>query len=164
MRQITGINRRIIAVVLLILLMGSISGCQISLFEIPNFPFPWENNGSPTSSPGQPDETPPQNLPTAQVTFTAVLPEGLGEGETLFLAILDEVTGLALNSDTYEMKPRDPQTYSASVSLPIGSVIKYRYFRRSSVQLLEDSATDLNIRYRLYVVNGPGENRDIIAS
>ena len=164
MTQINGIKHRIIATMLLALLMSSISGCQISLFEFPDISLPGGNNGSPTSIPGQPDDPISQDLPTAQVTFTAVLPEAIGEGETLFVSILDEVTGLALNSTNYEMKPRDPQTYSISVVLPIGSVVKYRYFRRSNVQLLEDSATDSSIRYRLYLVNGPGENRDIIAS
>lgn len=164
MTKLNGIKQRSIATILLIILISSASGCQFSLFEFPNISLPGGNNNSPTSLPGQPDDTTSQDMPTAQVTFTAVLPESIGEGETLFVAILDEVTGLALNSTNYEMKPRDPQTYSASVLLPIGSVVKYRYFRRSNVQLLEDSASDLSIRYRLYMVNGPGENRDIIAS
>ena len=99
-------RHRIIATVLFVLLIGSSSGCQISLFEFPNIHLPGGNNGSPTSLPDQPDDTTPQNLPTAQVTFTAILPEALGEGETLYVAILDEVTGLALNSNSYEMNPR----------------------------------------------------------
>lgn len=157
-------RHRIIATVFFVLLMGSSTGCQISLFEFPNINLPGVNNGSPTNLPDQPDDTTPQNLPTAQVTFTAILPEALGEGETLYVAILDEVTGLALNSDSYEMSPRDPQTYSANVTLPVGSVVKYRYIRRTNVQILENSGTDSSIRYRMYVVNGPGEIRDIIAS
>jgi len=164
MSLFNGRKHRFISAVLLVILMASSSGCQFSLLKFPNIPLPGGLNSSPTNLPGQPDDTTPQNLPTAQVSFTAVLPEALAEGETLFMAILDEVTGLALNSTTYEMNPRDPQTYSATVTLPIGSVIKYRYIRRTNVQLLEDSAADSGIRYRMYLVNGPGENRDIIAS
>ena len=99
----------------------------------------------------------------AQVTFIAVLPEPLAAGELLAIAILDEVTGLALNGALYPMQPRDPQTYAVSLALPLQSLVKYRYVRRTNVQLQEDTGTDVAVRYRLYQVNGPGETRDIIA-
>jgi hypothetical protein len=99
----------------------------------------------------------------AQVTFIAVLPEQLGAGETLAVAILDEITGLALNGALYPMQPRDPQTYAVSLAFPLKSMVKYRYVRRTNVQLQEDTGTDIAVRYRLYQVNGPGETRDIIA-
>jgi hypothetical protein len=100
----------------------------------------------------------------AQVTFIAVIPEPLAAGESVAIAILDEVTGLALNSVLYPMEPRDPQTYVVSLPLSLDSIVKYRYVRRTNVQLQEDSGTDVAVRYRLYQVNGPGETRDMVAS
>jgi len=103
-------------------------------------------------------------MPMAQVTFIAVLPEPLAPGESLAIAILDEVTGLALNASLFPMDPRDPQTYAASLPIPLHSIVKYRYVRRTNVQLQEDTGTDVAVRYRMFQVNGPGETRDIVAS
>ncbi|MGC8857247.1 MAG: carboxypeptidase regulatory-like domain-containing protein, partial [Anaerolineae bacterium] len=84
-------------------------------------------------------------------------------GETLMLALLDEVTGLSLNATYYPMQARDPLTYSAVLPLPMQAVIKYRYARQSSVQVVEDTSFGTPIRYRLYFVSGPGEVNDIIS-
>ena len=151
--------RQLILAVFLITFAFSSTGCQLSLIKLPSF----SGGGNPTAPPvpSGPTATPP---PMAQVTFIAVLPEPLAEGESLAIAILDEVTGLALNAALYPMEPRDPQTYAVSLPIPLNSIVKYRYVRRTNVQLQEDSATGVAVRYRLFQVNGPGETRDIIAS
>jgi len=152
--------RKLGMLALILVFMVSSSGCQLSLIKLPFLPSVGTN---PTESPvpSGPTATP---MPMAQVTFIAVLPEPLGQGESLAIAILDEVTGLALNSVLYPMEPRDPQTYAVSLPLSLNSIVKYRYVRRTNVQLQEDSGTDVAIRYRLYQVNGPGETRDMVAS
>ena len=147
-------------IVFLVIFIVSNSGCQLSLIKLPSFPG---GGGNPTAVP-VPSGPTPTPMPMAQITFIAVIPEPLAPGESMAIAILDEVTGLALNSVLYPMDPRDAQTYSASLPLPMNSIVKYRYVRRTNVQLQEDSGTDVAIRYRLYQVNGPGETRDIIAS
>ncbi len=152
---------RLSRAVLLVALWISSAGCQLSLFELPAFSTP--NPVSATVSPVSIVPT-PTPMPMAQVVFVVSLPEPLAPGESLAIAILDEVTGLALNSVFYPMQPRDPQTYAAALPLPLQSVVKYRYVRRSNAQIQEDSATDVAIRYRLYYVTGPGETRDIVAS
>lgn len=151
---------RIGLVVFVILFAFSSTGCQLSLIKLPSWLAGTGSTATP-EIPGGPTATP---MPLAQVTFIAVLPEQLGAGETLAVAILDEVTGLALNGQLYPMQPRDPQTYAVSMAFPLKSMVKYRYVRRTNVQLQEDSGTDVAVRYRLYQVNGPGETRDIIAS
>jgi hypothetical protein len=88
----------------------------------------------------------------AQTTFVAVLPEQLATGESLFLTVLDEVTGLSLNATYYQMQPRDSLTYTATLPLPLNSVIKYRYMRRGNTQNMEDTALNAPIRYHLYSV------------
>lgn len=151
---------RIVTTIILVILAFSSTGCQLSLIKLP----PWlggESNPATPEVPSGPTATP---MPMAQVTFIAVLPEPLAAGESLAVAVLDEITGLALNSASYPMEPRDPQTYAVSLPIPIHSIFKYRYVRRSNIQAQEDSGTDIPIRYRLYQVDGPGETRDIVAS
>ena len=152
--------KRLGLIAFLIIFIVSNSGCQLSLIKLPSFPG---GGGNPTAVP-VPSGPTPTPMPMAQITFIAVIPEPLAPGESMAIAILDEVTGLALNSVLYPMDPRDAQTYSASLPLPLNSIVKYRYVRRTNVQLQEDSGTDVAIRYRLYQVNGPGETRDIVAS
>lgn len=151
---------RLVLVVLLAVFTFASAGCQFSLIQMPFFP----DGDSSTATPDIPSGPTPTPMPMAQVTFIAILPEPLAEGESLAIAILDEITGLALNSALYPMQPRDPQTYAVSLPLALNSIIKYRYVRRTNVQLQEDSGTDVAIRYRLYQVNGPSETRDIVAS
>lgn len=160
MKPISFYLRRVGFASFLILFAISSTGCQLSLIRLPSW-FSAEGRTATPEAPGNPDATP---TPMAQVTFIAVLPEQLAEGETLAVAILDEVTGLALNSALFPMQPRDPQTYTVSMAFPLHSTVKYRYVRRTNVQLQEDSGTDVAVRYRLYQVNGPGETRDIVAS
>ena len=93
-------------IALLFIFILSSSGCQLSLIKLPSF----LGGGEKTSAPPTPSGPTPTPMPMAQVTFIAVIPEPLGQGESLAIAILDEVTGLALNSVLYPMEPRDPQT------------------------------------------------------
>ena len=153
-------TRRFSLAVLLVLFTFSSTGCQLSLIQLPT----WLGGNGGTPAPDLPSGPTPTPMPMAQVTFIAVLPEPLGAGETLALAVLDEITGLALNGALYPMQPRDTQTYAVSLPFSLNSIVKYRYVRRTNVQLQEDSGTDVAIRYRLLQVNGPGETRDIIAS
>jgi hypothetical protein len=159
MKSNSSYARKLIFSSLLILSMAVNTGCQLSLIDLPVFSGGERPTALPTSS--LPTPTP---LPMAQVNFIALLPAPLGANETLAIAILDEVTGLALNNVLYPMQSLDPQTYSVSLPMALDTVVKYRYVRRSNVQLQEDSSTDVAIRYRLYNVNGPGETRDVIAS
>ncbi|MEW6400687.1 MAG: carboxypeptidase regulatory-like domain-containing protein [Chloroflexota bacterium] len=145
--------RRAMLVAMVLLISGQ--ACTLSLFQ---FPTP----ESPTQPPivGGPSPTP---QPMAQTTFVATLPEPLQPGETLALAILDEVTGLSFNATYYPMTARDALTYTAVLPLSLNSVVKYRYVRRSSAQVLEDSTLGTPVRYRLYHVVAQGEVYDIVA-
>lgn len=145
------------AVIFTIILLVSGQACTLSLFELPTLPA--------TSTPGPPLVVAPSPTPQpmAQTTFVVTLPEPLQPGETLALAILDEVSGLSLNATYYPLSPRDALTYTAVLPLPFNSVVKYRYARRSSVQIPEDTSLGGSIRYRLYYVSGQGEVQDILA-
>jgi len=130
--------------------------CTFSLIKWPAFP---------TAVPSQPAGTiaTPTPLPMAQTTFIVSLPEPLASGEILYLTVLDEVTGLSLNATSYPMQIRDGLTYTAVIPLTLNSVVKYRYVRRGSSQVQEDSSLGVLVRYRLYNVLGQGEVRDIVS-
>ena len=135
--------RRIALVAMVLAISGQ--ACTLSLFDFPA-------SGSPTQTPiiTGPSPTP---QPMAQTTFVATIPEPLQPGEALVLAILDEVTGLSLNATYYPMSARDAFTYTAVLPLSLNSVVKYRYVRRSSVDVMEDTSLGTAIRYRL--LNSP---------
>ncbi len=144
-----------IALISLVLIFGG-QACTISLFNLPTFPT------NPTQIP--PDTiASPTPQPMAQTTFIASIPEPLQPGETLALGIIDEVTGLSLNATYYPMSLRDTLTYTATLPLPLNSIVKYRYVRRAAAQVMEDSTLGAAIRYRIYYVVGQSEVFDIIA-
>jgi hypothetical protein len=124
--------------------------------------FPTIDLGS--TQPATPIPPSPTPEARAQTTFTAILPEPLGPGESLYMDVMDEVTGLALNASTYPMQARDNLTYTAALPLPLNAVVKYRYIRQSGAPISEDTTSHTPIRYRIYVVAGPGEVQDMIGS
>jgi hypothetical protein len=149
-------SRRILSFIIILAL--SSQACAISLLEWPAFPTAAPQN--PTIPTG-PTATP---APRAEVTFTVRLPEPLPPNEILALSVLDEVTGLALNPVDYQMTPVDPTTYTVVLAIPDQAVIKYRYIRRGTSQVSEDTNSDGNIRYRLVHVNGPTQIVDTLNS
>ncbi len=144
-----------IAWVILTLLAMSAQACTLSLLQSPLFP-------SQPASPPTANIPSPTPQPLAQTAFTVTLPEPLAPGETLFLNVLDEVTGLSLNAVPYQMQAKDSLTYTATLALPVNAVVKYRYVRRGSFEVQEDSSGGAAVRYRLYYVVGPGQVEDIV--
>ena len=124
-------------------------------------------SASPTGTavaPSSTDSNPtPTKLPYAEVTFEAHLPAKLAEGQSLFIEILDEVTGLALNPARARMESADGQYYSIKIPIPLGSVVKYRYYRDNDPIGVEYTTDNRPVRYRLFVADAPGVVSDIIA-
>lgn len=133
---------------LILTLVGQ--ACTLSLFRPP---------ATPTAVP------PAINTPytATQTTFVVTLPEPLLPGESLAVSILDEVTGLSITPVQYPMNPRDTLTYTATLPLPIKSVVKYRYLRLGGSGAVEDTTFGTAIRYRMHSVASSAEVRDIIA-
>lgn len=124
-----------------------------------------------------------QTLPTANslppppetlINFIVEAPANTLPEEIVYLSILDEVTGLALNAETHPMQIVAPhntltstlttRTYILTLPVVIGSVIKYRYERQSGPIRVAEHLTDGSpVRYRMYHVDGPGFAQDIIS-
>lgn len=150
-------RRLVILITLAALAAGSLS-CTLSLTDWGNL-FPQ----SPTPTPGPVIPT-PTPIPQAQVTFQVALSQPLAPGQGITLAVLDEVTGLALNAQQTPMQAVDSTRYTLSLPVPIGSVVKYRYLRSGGALVQEDTPLDQLVRYRLYHVTGPGIVEDAISS
>ncbi len=91
--------------------------CTFSLFQTPTIP------GVPTQLP-KPAIPTATMLPKAQTLFMASIPEPLQAGESLGLAVLDEVTGLAFNPQVYPMQSEDGTNFTATLALPYGATVR----------------------------------------
>lgn len=100
----------------------------------------------------------------AEITFEVQLPEKLADGQNLYIEFLDEVTGLALNPSRAQMQTNDQEYFGIKIPVVLGSVVKYRYFRDNDPIGVEYTADNNPVRYRLYVVYGPGVVQDTIAA
>jgi hypothetical protein len=171
-RRLPGIGR--LANLALILSLV-ISGCSADLRSIsqnirdllpqlqpsPTVPAPTADlNATPV-----PLKTPPM----AEIQFNVTVPDNTPADTSIYLTILDEVTGLALNVQAYPMN-EDPngngsgRGFSLTLPFQLGSVVKYRYERQAGgVTVAEHTSDGREVRYRLYHVESPGEVNDVIS-
>lgn len=115
-----------------------------------------------TPAPSEPAIQEP--LPEAVVTFQVTVPVGTPRGQPLYLSILDEVTGLALNPRRIEMQAVDALHYQLELPLPMGMTIKYRYSRQGDYLAEEHTSINTPVRYRLYRVDGPSTVQDTVSA
>lgn len=105
-----------------------------------------------------------QDIPLAEVVFESEIPALLEEDQTLFLELLDEVSGLNYNKIRYEMQQREGNIYFVRIPLKIGSVIHYRYFLESpEMTSPEYLSTGEEITYRSQYINQPKIFSDKVA-
>ena len=103
-------------------------------------------------------------IPEAEITFQVVIPPNTPPDESISINILEEVTGLALNTLTYPMDAIDSQNYGTTLRFTVGSVIKYRYSRHGSTATLQEHTTDGRpTRYRMLHIQGPGSVQDVVS-
>lgn len=99
----------------------------------------------------------------AELTFQVQVPGDTSEDDRVYLSIMDEVTGLALNAQNSPMEFVDGQHYVYRMSFPVGSVIKYRYIRQGENSFAQEHISDGRpVRYRLFYVNGPATVQDVV--
>jgi len=146
-------NKPITTLALLIWITLSFIGCQSCGIS--------QRGGKPTLPIAS---TPIQQLPEADVVFKVILPADTPQKQPISLDILDEVTGSALTSKSYEMRAQDDVHYTIKLSLPVGTTLKYRYSRQGIYHIEEQSSDKRPIRYRLYYVDGPGLIEDIVSA
>ncbi len=84
------------------------------------------------------------------------------ENRSLYLDILDEVTGLALNPNRYQLNQEDSTHYSMHLLVTKGSSLKYRYLLGGTPPLVEYKADGKQVRYRGFYVTEPSEINDLV--
>ena len=121
----------------------------------------------------QSTEQPPETtLPTstatvlveAMVTFRVALPEPLQAGDSVYLTLLDEVSGLALNPTRHLMQAEDPQHFIVILPVELNNLLKYRYSREGTRYAEEHTSDGRMVRYRMLRVDGPGLVQDVVSS
>ena len=104
---------------------------HFSLLNIPGI-------NSPTVTPSLPSGPTATPQLSAPVTFRVTLPSPLLAGETLYLSVVDEVTGLGWNAVNYAMQGMDTLHYTVAIPFAINSIVKYRYIRQGTIPIMED--------------------------
>ena len=151
--------KRFLLLITLILFLG---GCNLPpLVGTPPAPSPTE---------GETAATDPLTLPETLITFRVLAPAGSPTEGLVYISLLDEVTGLALNTQINAMEPLPPsdeggpQAYLLTLPFPIGSVIKYRYERQlGDIRVAEHLSDGSPVRYRMYYVQGQGIVEDVVS-
>lgn len=105
-----------------------------------------------------------QKLTSSEMVFEVTLPKKIEGNETIYLEILDEVTGIALNPTRYEMLPKDELSLYVRIPIINGSFIKYRYIMHADVDLIERCPDGSQVQFRSFLVNRPAVIKDIISS
>jgi hypothetical protein len=130
--------------------------CTVSLPIQLTTPQPQETAG-PSPTPG------PTPLPSSEINFSVEIPANSPADQLVYLVIVDEVTGLALNSQRIEMKADEQRHFSYTMRFTVGTLIKYRYSRKVDSIFVEEHISDgRQLRYRMLHVEGPGDVRDVV--
>jgi hypothetical protein len=125
-----------------------------------------ENPDNPNSTPTPSSATTdiPVDLQRAEVTFNVQIPAQTPKGKSIYLDILDEVTGLALNPMRFPMESLDDQHYTVNIPLSLGSVVKYRYAHEGNPVAFEKDSQGAEVRYRMLYIQNPVTVNDFVSA
>lgn len=105
-----------------------------------------------------------------EVTFYLQIPLNTPTEDTIYLSLLDEVTGLGVNATAHPMElvsgevdPDQGLIYTVTLTVPQHTVLKYRYTRRNQYAIIEHTQIDEQVRYRLARIENPQEIRDVVS-
>ncbi|MDO9546995.1 MAG: hypothetical protein Q7J07_09655 [Pelolinea sp.] len=105
-----------------------------------------------------------QKLSSSETVFEVFLPTELENSAVIYLEILDEVTGVALNPKRYEMQQKDDFSLFIRMPLTNGSMIHYRYVKHTNTDQIEHDADGNQIYYRTFIVEHPTVVNDKVAN
>ncbi|NMC14763.1 MAG: carboxypeptidase regulatory-like domain-containing protein [Chloroflexi bacterium] len=144
-----------LALIICILLSVCV-GCEINVIPMTT-PIPEKTQ---TSS----EPTLLSTEPQAEISFEVQVPGDTSEDDRVYLSIMDEVTGLALNAQNIPMEFVDAQHYVYKMSFPLGSVIKYRYLRQGEEIFAQEHISDGRpVRYLIFYVTAPATVQDVVS-
>ncbi|MGB9640912.1 MAG: hypothetical protein ACPL4H_08345, partial [Anaerolineales bacterium] len=122
------------------------------------------NNPTPSPEILQEDTANNTSANEVEITFNVLIPTNTPAQQPVFLKEMEEVTGLAFNAKRYEMTASGDHLYSYTLSVPLGSIIKYRYTRIAGDNEVQEHISDTRqVRYRVLYANAPMVVNDIVA-
>ncbi|MFP3853579.1 MAG: hypothetical protein ACLFWD_04700 [Anaerolineales bacterium] len=113
----------------------------------------------PTPMPGAAN-TP---IPSAEVLFTLNAPASTPADAEISLEIVDPVTGVGYHSDRHEMSQTGENQWQASLTIPAGSLVRYRYLLTQPNQIVETSYAGEPTRYRVAHITSSMQFTDQVA-
>ncbi len=162
------VTTRVVGLYVLVgLLTGLLTACQVT----PTLPLPTRmapigpvgpQPQQLTPSPGVPTPTSP---PLTQVTVRVRIPDNTPIHQGIFFTQVDELTGVPVWPQRTAMRAVGPQMYEVVLTVPVGSVLTYRYERRTpeGAFVQEHRWDGQPVRYRVLKVVGPMTLEDIVA-
>jgi hypothetical protein len=87
--------------------------------------------------------------PPVNIQFQLELSEPVTEDINIVIEILDDVTGLLYNSKLIGLEKQNDQVYQTTLSVPSGSIIKYRYSKIEETLIPETIPGGEPVLYRL---------------
>lgn len=153
-----GVRRQVGWVFLLLALVA----CQSPLVSpVPTEVQVRETAGSEATSVG----ATPTPRPLTRVTFRVHLPENTPIHQGIFLTQLDEITGLPVAPERVVMQVLNERVYEVTLTVPLGSVLTYRYERRTpeGAFVQEHRWDGKPVRYRVVRAFGPMMVEDVVA-
>ena len=97
-----------------------------------------------------------------QINFRLSLYEPLNENEKVVLEIIDEVTGIPYNIRRVDMNQVDDLAVTTRLSVPVHSVIKYRYAKIGEEIISEKTLGGEPVRYRLVYADANHTINDVL--
>jgi hypothetical protein len=104
------------------------------------------------------------SLPTAEVLFGLQVPSDTPADAAVVLEIIDVVTGISYNTERYPLDRTGDDSWQVRLTVPVGSLLRYRYVRTAPTSAVEATAAGVPVDYRVAQITGGMEFSDIVAS
>jgi hypothetical protein len=114
----------------------------------------------PTAVPGAGESS----LPSADVSFDLEAPPATPPDAAISLETVDLVTGVSYNGSLHPLSKTQDGSWQVNLTLPVGTLLRYRYVRTSPSNAVEATTAGEAVRYRVAHVVGAMQISDIVAS
>lgn len=104
------------------------------------------------------------SLPTSDVLLSLEAPPNTATDAAISLETVDTVTGVSYNGTLHPLAKVDGNRWEVRLTLPVGTLLRYRYIRTAPSSAVEATTEGEAVRYRMAHIVGPMQISDIVAS
>ncbi len=101
--------------------------------------------------------------PLTEVTFLVTPPPGTSSNTDIAMLFVDTIAGGEITNDQIPLTRRNDGRYASTITVPVGSLLTYRYIRTSQAGAMEVFTTSEAVAYRVNYVPGPSQIEETIA-